>query len=205
MAAPPLIFIRYAGPDRAIAKRIHRALNAAGLHPWCDALDLLPGQKWDKVIPGVLVKAAVVLVIVTARWPAVGVEGVGWYGPEEVAIAIDHARRADPRMAIVPVRLDGVGSERLPYGLRRLVEIEAGAADPRPIVEGVSRVLDERAGAALTGSAGPQPAARRRPTAHHDARSAGRLEGRNRSGGHRQARHQAQPARRRPSRARRRA
>ncbi len=145
MRAPPLIFICHAGPDRPAAVRIHRALDRAGLRPWCAALDLVPGEKWDEVIPERLTQAAAVLVLVTDRWPIVGDVGVGWYGPDEVALAIDHARRIDPRMSVVPARLDGAGPERLPYGLRRLTEIEASAADPRPIVDGLTRALERRA------------------------------------------------------------
>ncbi len=145
MSAPPLIFICYAGPDRPIAIRVHRALDARGMRPWCDAVDLAPGERWDEAIPRALKQAAAVLVLVTDRWPVVGDEGAGWYGPDEVAVAIDHARRVDPRMAIVPARLDGAGPERLPYGLRRLVEIEAAATDPAPIVAGLTRALARRA------------------------------------------------------------
>ncbi len=154
MSPAPHIFICYAGPDRPLAIRVHRALDRAGMRPWCDAVDLAPGERWGEAIPRALKQAAAVLVLVTDRWPVVGDEGAGWYGPEEVAIAIDHARRVDPRMVIVPARLDGAGPERLPYGLRRLVEIEAAATDPGPIVDGLSRALERRT-RALTSPAVP--------------------------------------------------
>ncbi len=134
-------FISHIAADRSVAIRLHAALSEAGVVPWCAACDLTPGERWDRAIPAALQMARVVLVLVSPAWPVHGAALDGWYGPEEVALAIDCARERGPRTLVVPVRLDGAGVERLPYGLRRLVEIEAGRHALAPIVRGAQRAL----------------------------------------------------------------
>lgn len=137
------LFICYAGPDKAIAMALHHALADAGLTPWCDAIDLLPGQDWDEVIPAALKASRAVLVLVSKRWPIVGERGEGHYGPDELAIAIEHARRPDTALSLVPVRLDGAETARVPYGLRRKSHIESSSDDFDPIVDGMRRLLGQ--------------------------------------------------------------
>jgi hypothetical protein len=49
-AADPLVFIAYAQEDRAKAKKLFRALEAAGVNPWMDCQRLLAGQNWPRAI-----------------------------------------------------------------------------------------------------------------------------------------------------------
>ena len=46
----PRVFIGYAGDDIAHARRLSRQLRAAGLRPWLDQEQLLPGQNWPRAI-----------------------------------------------------------------------------------------------------------------------------------------------------------
>ena len=46
----PRVFIGYASEDCALAKRLARQLRAAGLRPWLDQEQLLPGQNWPRAI-----------------------------------------------------------------------------------------------------------------------------------------------------------
>ncbi len=151
MADPIDIFICYAGPDKGTALRVRRMLKAAGLNPWCDAADLLPDDPWDRVIPGVLQRARAVVVLITPGWPIVGEENESYYGPEEVAIAIGRAREIGT--SLVPVRLDGIGPARVPYGLRRFTGIDARSSRLDPIVDGLRRVLARQAGAPVAEAA----------------------------------------------------
>ncbi|MCP4106797.1 MAG: toll/interleukin-1 receptor domain-containing protein [Desulfobacteraceae bacterium] len=44
------VFISYAREDIEIAERLYSNLKDAGLEPWMDKEDLLPGQEWDMTI-----------------------------------------------------------------------------------------------------------------------------------------------------------
>ena len=46
----PSVFIGYASEDVALAKRLSRQLRAAGLRPWLDQEQLVPGQNWPRAI-----------------------------------------------------------------------------------------------------------------------------------------------------------
>lgn len=48
--AGPRVFIGYSSTDVARAKRLSRQLRAAGLRPWLDQEQLLPGQNWPRAI-----------------------------------------------------------------------------------------------------------------------------------------------------------
>ena len=44
------IFVSYAREDREIARQLYDAMKRAGLEPWLDVEDLLPGQLWKTEI-----------------------------------------------------------------------------------------------------------------------------------------------------------
>lgn len=46
----PRIFIAYVQEDLDAAKKLYRALEAAGYRPWMDKESLLPGQNWPRSI-----------------------------------------------------------------------------------------------------------------------------------------------------------
>ncbi|MEZ4434914.1 MAG: SUMF1/EgtB/PvdO family nonheme iron enzyme [bacterium] len=140
------VFLLYTAADRDLAVRLHGALRKGGMLPWCDAIDLLPGESWDEGIAEVIDCSLLVLVLITARWPAPGRGRASHYEPEELARAIDHAQRAKRAAAVVPVRFDGVGREHLPYGLYRTVPIIADSQALTPLVDEVRRVLAEAGG-----------------------------------------------------------
>jgi hypothetical protein len=49
-ADDPLVFLGYAQEDRAKVKKLFRALQKAGVNPWMDCHQLLPGQNWRRAI-----------------------------------------------------------------------------------------------------------------------------------------------------------
>lgn len=147
MSDKPLIFIAYFGPDRGAAVSLHGALAAGGHRPWCDAIDLLPGDLWDEVIPARLKEATIILVLVSTTGHD------SWYARSEVAEAIDRAR-ADRSRRVIPVMLDGATKEDVPYGLRRVSHIDASRNDFTAVVDGIDRLLGR-----LSGDDGPRPTA----------------------------------------------
>lgn len=167
MSASPLIFIAYFGPDKPRAVALHGALAARGLRPWCDAVDLLPGDLWDEVIPARLRAAGVILVLVSKT------EHDGWYAKEEIADGIASARR-DPRKRVVPVLLKGATSEDAPYGLKRVAGIDVAGDDYGPVVDGVVRMLQATGAKVPTANdppppSHPQPSLSRAPRVDHQA------------------------------------
>lgn len=117
-------FIPYAGPDRPIAERLRIVIRDAGLTPWCDAVDQLPHQQWDDVIPGELRRAALLAALILRHCPVVGEAGDGDYGPEGIARTIHQARRQGTKL--VPVRPSGIGRARDRYGPFRAIEMPPG-------------------------------------------------------------------------------
>ena len=47
---PVQVFISYAREDRAMARRLYADLQQAGVAPWLDVENLLPGQRWRIMI-----------------------------------------------------------------------------------------------------------------------------------------------------------
>ena len=60
------VFICYAREDMAIAKKLYKDLQQAGVKPWLDIEDLQPGQKWEVVIADVLKQSDFVLVLLSS-------------------------------------------------------------------------------------------------------------------------------------------
>ena len=112
------VFIAYAGPDQPHARALHAALDTLGVRAFVDKLDLRPGDRWHEGIPTALRAARMVAVLVSRIW----ITGAPWYAPDEVARAIELCRRWGVR--VVPVTLDGISGDELPYGLLPLVPIE---------------------------------------------------------------------------------
>ncbi len=142
MADDPTIFISYTRDDRALAVELHEALCEAGLSPWCDAVDLRAGDRWDAVIPRFLNRAAIVVVLISDHCPHAGDEGAGFYGPEEIAIAIARSRAVDADVRIVPVLVDGAGESRIPYGLRRIVPLGCSRGAVSAVVSPLRALLN---------------------------------------------------------------
>jgi hypothetical protein len=53
-AAPPDVFISHASEDNDAAKRLHDALESAGLNAWIDVNDIAPGENWSQAIQSAL-------------------------------------------------------------------------------------------------------------------------------------------------------
>ncbi|HST61563.1 MAG TPA: toll/interleukin-1 receptor domain-containing protein [Longimicrobium sp.] len=107
------LFIAYASTDRTQAETLYDLL-APELHVFMDARSLQPGDDWPQVIPAALRAASIIVVMVSPR------VDMAYYANEEVAIAIDLARRSPDRYRVVPVVLEDPDEQRsfLPYGLR---------------------------------------------------------------------------------------
>ncbi|MCP4106377.1 MAG: TIR domain-containing protein [Desulfobacteraceae bacterium] len=52
------VFISYAREDIEVAERLYSDLNNAGLKPWMDEKDLLPGQNWELTVTNAIRKSS---------------------------------------------------------------------------------------------------------------------------------------------------
>lgn len=104
------VFIAYASPDRAQADDLFEALSSR----WRVFLDhrcLRPGDNWDTSLSAAQRDALITIVLVSSRLDD------AYYQREEVAAAIDLARRNPDTHRVVPIYLEKT-SNGAPYGLR---------------------------------------------------------------------------------------
>ena len=106
-------FIAHAGADVKPAERLFDLLSKDS-RVFLDTRCLKLGDQWDQVLPRAQRQSRVTVVIVSPRTEA------AFYQQEEVAAAIDLAKRDGHR--VVPVYIEGPpkDDDSPPYGLRRL-------------------------------------------------------------------------------------
>ncbi|MCP4351968.1 MAG: TIR domain-containing protein [Desulfobacterales bacterium] len=96
------VFISYAREDLEIARKLYHDLRKAGVKPWLDEEDLLPGQKWEAKIEKVIRGSLYFLAVLSSN--SVTKQGVV---QKEVKIALDVLKGCTPNQDfIVPVRID---------------------------------------------------------------------------------------------------
>ncbi|MFH1466055.1 MAG: toll/interleukin-1 receptor domain-containing protein, partial [Pseudomonadota bacterium] len=157
-------FIAHAGVDSEAAAALYDQLQARGFAVFLDRECVLPGDRWDVVIPAALESSRVCVALSSAA----GKES-GYYQHEEGAHAIDLQREG--RLRLVPVFLDDsepwYGARRLnPLRftgdwvplvgcLAKLPEVAGRAAAPAPTHVRVSTRRLPWVGAELLGREGP--------------------------------------------------
>jgi len=105
------LFIAYAASDRAHADQLY-ALLCNRYRVFIDHRCLLPGDNWDAALSAAQRDALITVVLVSAKTEE------AYYQREEVAAAIDLARKDPDTHRVVPVYLDAASAHSLPYGLR---------------------------------------------------------------------------------------
>ncbi len=96
------IFISYAREDRDTAERLYRDLKTAGLSPWLDVIDLLPGMHWKSAIKEAIEESRHVLALMSSN--SVSKKG---YVQKEVRLALEVLEEHPPgHIYVIPARLD---------------------------------------------------------------------------------------------------
>ncbi|MEX1368318.1 MAG: TIR domain-containing protein, partial [Nannocystaceae bacterium] len=90
------VFMSHSGHDKPAVRRLVNQLRSAGLRPWMDEDELVPGEQWMPALERGLQASAVVLV-------AVGPTGLGQWQQQEMYVALGMAVRMGKR--VVPVFL----------------------------------------------------------------------------------------------------
>lgn len=109
-----MVFISYAKEDGDFAERLYHDLQQAGVKPWMDTRDLIPGQPWQLAIKSAINECSYFLAVLSSR--SVAKRG---YVQKEVRYALEIADELpEDKIYIIPVRLDNC--EPSFEGLRRL-------------------------------------------------------------------------------------
>jgi hypothetical protein len=105
-------FIAYANADRAAAENLYDLLSPP-FRVFLDSRSLLPGDDWASRLAMAQSRTAVTLVLISSR------TGGAYYQLEEIARAIELARREDDLHRVVPILFgEQDRAIELPYGLR---------------------------------------------------------------------------------------
>lgn len=98
----PRLFLSYAREDRAEAEHLYRKLQKAGLNPWMDTKDILPGEQWQVSIQNAIRSSDFFLACLSRR--SVGKRG--WI-QKEIKRALDTwEEMLDSDIYLIPVRLE---------------------------------------------------------------------------------------------------
>jgi hypothetical protein len=106
------IFISHAKEDRIKALSLYDDLKGARFEPWIDEYDLLPGQRWEVVIPQVIAESDIFVACLSRA----SVKKRG-YVQAELQFAYSEDRKVPEHLVyIVPLRFDDCG---VPFELRK--------------------------------------------------------------------------------------
>jgi hypothetical protein len=146
------LFIAHAGADKGSAEALYAHVHDRA-RTFLASKCLKPGDDWSVELPRAQQAARVTVVLVSSH-----TEGA-YYQREEIAAAIDAARRRPKEHRVVPLYLDSTAIERteIPYGLRirQGIALESGdawahAADR--LLDALATPLDPESG--LAGASG---------------------------------------------------
>lgn len=99
---PLRVFLCHVSDDKPAVRDLYAKLQAAGVKPWLDEEELVPGQKWKVEIPKAIRASDVILVCLSRR--SVKKDG---YIKREIEFALDIADKlAEDAIFIIPLRLE---------------------------------------------------------------------------------------------------
>ncbi|MFC1463972.1 MAG: TIR domain-containing protein [Candidatus Brachytrichaceae bacterium NZ_4S206] len=99
---PLRVFLCHSSEDKPAVRTLYAKLRDAGVQPWLDEEDLLPGQKWKVEIPKAIRASDVILVCLSQR--SVKKDG---YIKREIEFALDIADKLpEDAIFIIPLRLE---------------------------------------------------------------------------------------------------
>ena len=103
-------FIAHAGPDAAIADELYYLLDAHAM-TYLDGHSLILGDDWDQKLPRAQRESRITIVLVSRKTEK------AYYQREEIRNAIAMARKDEGLHRLIPVYLEDLTDEEVPYGL----------------------------------------------------------------------------------------
>ncbi|MEZ4526802.1 MAG: toll/interleukin-1 receptor domain-containing protein [Desulfobacterales bacterium] len=99
---PLKVFISYAREDIATARRLYEDLKMAGIVPWMDKIDLLPGQNWKFHITKAIRESSYFIALLSSK--SLSKRG---FVQKELKLALDILGEfSDEDVFLIPARLD---------------------------------------------------------------------------------------------------
>jgi hypothetical protein len=96
------IFLAHATEDKAQVRKLHAKMVGAGLDPWLDEIDLLPGQDWQLEIPKAIRESKIFIACLSKR--SVLKQG---YVQKEFRLALSsYAEKPPGTIYLIPLRLN---------------------------------------------------------------------------------------------------
>src|SRR5215207_1846177 len=109
MSIKPQVFLSYAHEDRETVVSLYEELLNAGLQPWMDIMNLVPGQIWTDEIRKALSKSDFVLIFLSRN--SISKEG---YINKEIKSALEIAKdKTGGSIVLIPVKVDDVQAPRI--------------------------------------------------------------------------------------------
>jgi len=96
------VFISYASDDRQTARKLYEDLKKAGVKPWMDVEDLLPGQNWERTITQAIKESRFVIALLSSN--SVLKRGFVQKELKNALDILDHYPDGD--IFLIPVRID---------------------------------------------------------------------------------------------------
>lgn len=102
MGKPVKVFLAHAFEDKEQVREIYRKLKEAGLAPWLDEIDLIPGQNWQAEIPKAIRQSDIFVACLSK--PSVKKQG---YIQKEYRLALNiYAEKPAGSIYLIPLKLD---------------------------------------------------------------------------------------------------
>lgn len=102
MSSTLIVFLCHSSSDKPLVRSLYKRLQADGITPWLDAVDILPGQNWENEIRKAIRNCHVVLVCLSRT----SITKVG-YIQKEIRQVLDVAdEQPEDTIFLIPVRLE---------------------------------------------------------------------------------------------------
>ena len=103
-----IVFLCHSSGDKPRVRDLYQRLLDAGIDPWLDEEDLLPGQHWEEEIPQAVERADAVIVCLSRA--SIAKDG---YVQKEIGYALDKVQeKPEGVIYLIPARLEEVDIPR---------------------------------------------------------------------------------------------
>ncbi|HEY2913780.1 MAG TPA: toll/interleukin-1 receptor domain-containing protein [Candidatus Angelobacter sp.] len=147
------VFLCHTNRDKPEVRKIYRRLQDEGVQPWLDEEDLLPGQRWQEVIP-IEVRSADAIIVCLSQH-SISKEG---YVQKEIALALDIVdEKPEGTIYLIPVRLEACTIPQRLAGWQYL-DLFKGEASFEKLLQSLQKRARDLGGKSDENSLSPAPA-----------------------------------------------
>jgi hypothetical protein len=115
------IFLAHASEDKSMVRTVYKKLKTAGLEPWLDEENLMPGVRWDNEIKEAIKKARFFMACISSK--SVGKNG---YVQKELRLALSELEYKSPDFIyFIPALIEDVDLPNISVGTINLRDYQA--------------------------------------------------------------------------------